>query len=183
MMAATVIVFAFFGMIQALTVGSEMMATARRQTLASKMIDHEIEALRFVDWSVISGLSSSHSSNTSLVWSTSATYRVRDVVNRSGTWYRCIQNTSSQGPPNSNYWTEETPPYTLGMSSPGVAEGATYNLTHAVSNVTGLTNVREVVFTVTWTVQPSGGVASRTYTRKKTAYFGKYGLNLTLQRS
>lgn len=181
-MAATVIVFAFFGMIQAVTVGSEMMATARRQTIASKILDHELESLRLVSWATMSGLSSSHSSNTSLAWSSGATYRVRDLVNRSDTWYRCIQNTSSQGPPHASYWTPESPPYTIGMTGTGVVDGATYRLARAVSNVPGLTDVREVVFTVSWTVRPSG-VASRTYTRTKSAYFSKYGLNLTLQRS
>lgn len=182
-MAASILVVCFFGMIRAVTIGNEMMATARRQTLASKIMDHEIEALRFVDWSIISGLSATDSSNTSLVWSAGTAYRVRDLVVRNGVWYRCIKNTSSQSPPNATYWTSDAPPYVTTMSGTGVVDGATFTLARAVADVSGLTNVKEVTFTVTWTVTPSGGVAARTYTRKKSAYYSQYGLNLTYQRS
>lgn len=60
MMAAAILVVGFMGMIQALTIGSEMMATARRQTLANQMITQEIEKLRLTDWSSLppSGTSS-----------------------------------------------------------------------------------------------------------------------------
>lgn len=58
MMAATILVVAFVGMIQAVTIGSEMMATARRQTLANQIITHEVEALRLKSWPEISVLSS-----------------------------------------------------------------------------------------------------------------------------
>ncbi len=192
-MASLVLVLAFFGMITGLTAGNEMMATARRQTLASKMIDHEIEALRFVTWDVSSstndivGMSNSDTSVTSLVWSSSIAYKVRDLVVRNGTWYRCIANNTGNAPPNASYWTTDTPPYYKAFEFSGVAssvaEGATFTLTHTVASVSGLTNVKEVTFTITWTVQPSGGVATRTYTRKKSAYYGQYGLNLTYQRS
>jgi hypothetical protein len=49
------------GMIQGITVGSEMMATARRQTIAAEILDHEIGKLRVKDWSYINSLSSAAS--------------------------------------------------------------------------------------------------------------------------
>ncbi|MEJ1972725.1 MAG: prepilin-type N-terminal cleavage/methylation domain-containing protein [Lacunisphaera sp.] len=53
MMAAVILVVGFMGMIQAITIGSEMLATARRQTLAAQIITHEIEQLRLKDWSTV----------------------------------------------------------------------------------------------------------------------------------
>ena len=47
MMAATILVVGFIGMIQTMSVSSTMMDAARRQTLASQIIDLEIEELRF----------------------------------------------------------------------------------------------------------------------------------------
>src|SRR3954462_1301399 len=51
MMAAAILVVGFMGMIQAITIGSEMLATARRQTLAAQIITFETEKLRLVSWS------------------------------------------------------------------------------------------------------------------------------------
>lgn len=138
-MAATVIVFIFFGMIQAVTIGTEMMATARRQTLASKILDHELEQLRLATWTTISGLPA--------------------------------------GP------TDVTPDSAHPFFAAIQGSRTVYTVSRSVTNVSGLANVREVTFTITWTVQPSGGVAPRTYTRAKSGYYGKYGLNLTYQRS
>lgn len=185
MMAATVLVFAFLGMITTLTVGNEMMATARRQTLASKMIDHELEALRYVDWTTLSGLTGSHSSYTTLVWNSATNYRTRDLVvlSSNGKWYRCLQNHINRNPSsNAAHWSEITPPWSVAFNASGVAEGVSFALTREVADVSGLTNVKEFTFTITWTTTPSG-LSTRTYTRRKSGYFGQYGLNLTYQRS
>lgn len=138
-MAATVIVFAFIGMIQAVTIGSEMMATARRQTLASKLMDHELEQLRLASWTTISGYAAGPTTIT---------------IDSSHPFYAALQGA-----------------------------GATFTLTRYVADVSGLSAVREVTLAVSWTVTPSGGVAGRTYTRMKSGYFGKHGLNLTYQRT
>lgn len=52
MMAAVILVVGFMGMIQAVTIGSEMLATARRQTLAAQIISHHFEKLRLLPWDV-----------------------------------------------------------------------------------------------------------------------------------
>ncbi len=139
-MAAVMLVVAFVGMIQAITIGSEMQATARRQTLAAQIINHEIEKLRFSSWTQIQAL-------------TSTSLTVINSTNNAGSPYLTAVSTS----------------------------GATFNLSRTVSDIT--TTMREVTFTVTWVVRPSGLTVSRTYTRVNTAYFGKYGLNLTFQNS
>lgn len=57
MMAAIILTVGFMGLIQAVTICSGMMDQARRQTLASQILDHEIEELRFLDWNGIKALS------------------------------------------------------------------------------------------------------------------------------
>jgi len=135
-MAAIILVVGFLGMIQAITIGSEMQATARRETLAAQIINHEFEKLRFKDWSYISGLTT-----------TSTTVTI-----------------DSQ--------------FTAAVA----ASGATFTLTRTLS-ADPYATIREVNFTVTWTVRPSGISTSRTYTRASSAWFGQYGLNMTYQRS
>ena len=142
MMAATVLVVGFIGLIQAMTVSSAMMDAARRQTLAAQIMNHEIEKLRFASWTTISGLPTA---------STAITI---------------------------------DPQFTTAIA----ASGAAYTLTRTVTSPDPATNLREVNFTVTWVVTTSrhkqdGTILTFTYTRSNSAYFGKYGLNLTYQRS
>jgi len=155
MMAAVILVVAFFGMIQAVTVGSEMMATARRQTIANQIITHEIEKLRVTAWSSLP------SSGTS-----AATY-------------------SSDS---------------ADIAAAIAGSGVSFTLATAVATPT--TDLKEVTFTVTWTKSGTNNAAvstagsllqqltfanqspiARTYTRVGVAYFTKYGLNLSTQRS
>lgn len=56
MMAATILLVGFIGMMQTVLAGAEMMATARRQTLAAQILNHEIEKLRLLSWSEIAAL-------------------------------------------------------------------------------------------------------------------------------
>ena len=156
MMASVILVVGFLGMIQAVTVGSEMLATARRQTIAGQILDHEIGKLRLATWTTVNGLADS----------AAATY------------------TSDQ----------------TALNTAISASGVTFTLERDVTDLT--TDLREITFIVTWTkggtttaattatgswlekLSFSGSAPiSRTYTRKSTAYFGKYGLNLNLQRS
>jgi hypothetical protein len=142
MMAATILVVGFIGMIEAMTVGSKMMDTARRQTLADQIISHEIEKLRFASWATISSL-----------------------------------------PTTSTPITIDSQ-FTSAIS----ASGSTYTLTRTLTSPDPATNLREVNFTVTWVVKTSrhdlaGAAVNFTYTRTNSAYFGKYGLNLSYQRS
>jgi prepilin-type N-terminal cleavage/methylation domain-containing protein len=56
MMAATILVVGFIGIIQAVTIGSEMLDTARKQIIAEQIIDGEIENLRLGKWTTLAGL-------------------------------------------------------------------------------------------------------------------------------
>jgi Tfp pilus assembly protein PilV len=55
MMAATILVVGFIGVIQAITIGSEMLDVARKQIIAEQIIDAEIEHLRLSPWSRLAG--------------------------------------------------------------------------------------------------------------------------------
>ena len=72
---------------------------------------------------------------------------------------------------------------TVPTTDTNIAHGATFALSRTVASVSGATNLREITFTVTWTVVPSGFSTSRTYTRMRSAYSGKFGLNQSIQRS
>jgi len=141
-MASLMLVVGFIGMIEAVTLSSMMMDNARRQTLATQIINHEIEKLRFASWTTISNLPTT---------STAVTIDSR---------------------------------FNTGIA----ASGATYALARTVTSPDPVTNIREVNFTVTWTVltsrrDSSNNPLSFTYRRTNSAWFGKYGLNLTYQRS
>jgi Tfp pilus assembly protein PilV len=56
MMAALILTVGFIGMIEAVTISSSTMDHARRQTLASQIITHEIEELYLSSWTTLSGL-------------------------------------------------------------------------------------------------------------------------------
>lgn len=55
-MAALILTVGFIGLIEAVGLTSTMMDHARRQTLATQMLDHEIEELYLSDWATISAL-------------------------------------------------------------------------------------------------------------------------------
>jgi prepilin-type N-terminal cleavage/methylation domain-containing protein len=142
MMAATILVVGFIGLIQAVKVSSTMMDTARRQTLAAQILNHEIEKLRFYTWPQ-------------------------------------IQSLANAGPA----------PYSDPQFNTAIAaSGATFSLARTLTNPDPAAGLREVKFTLTWIVKTSrhdssGALLTFTYTRSNSAYFGKYGLNLTYQRS
>lgn len=155
MMAAIILTVGFMGLIQAVTICSGMMDQARRQTLAAQILNDEIEQLRLRSWSDIQSL-----------------------INVPKTEINVT-----------NY------PSSLFLSAIQTS-GAIYSLTTTVSYIDPATNtdtaidtgLREVIFTVTWEVTTSrrdsgGGPLKFTYTRKNSAYFAKYGLNLSYQRS
>lgn len=57
MMAATILLLGIVGMMHAITSGTEMLDTSRKQTLAGQIIQNEIERVRLLKWSEVSSLS------------------------------------------------------------------------------------------------------------------------------
>lgn len=144
-MASVILVVAFIGMIEAMTVSSGSMDHARRQTLAYQIMSHEIERLRYAPW-------------------TNGSTGINDLAT---------------GP------TAITIDSQFGGAI--AASGATYVLSQSVADiVTG--SLREVTYTVTWTVSTSrrksdGSQLKFSFTRTAAAWYGKYGVNLSYQRS
>ncbi|SDS05865.1 hypothetical protein [Opitutus sp. GAS368] len=156
MMASLILVVGFIGMIDAMALSSNMLNHARRQNLASQMINHEIEKLRFAPWTTtngITGISNLPTASTAVIIDS-----------------QFDQARAALGDNN-----------TAGST-------VSFSMARTVTNPDPVTNIREVNFTVTWVVRTIrldslGNVLTFTYSRSNSAWFGKYGLNLTYQRS
>ena len=64
-LGATILAVGFVGMVEALALGSEMLDTARNQTLAAQIVQAEVEYLRMQNWTTIQSLTSTSASNLS----------------------------------------------------------------------------------------------------------------------
>ena len=190
--AALVLVVAFIGMIRALTFTSGLMDHARRQTIATQILTHEIEQLRLRSWAEISALPTTASV---MVWSDATAYVVSDLVSYNGDWYRCIAASTGNAPTNDpdnpdDFWATYSGPmaaYSGPIASTGISDGATFTVSRTATPLSTHA-MREVTFTVTWSVvsgrrKDDNTPLIFTYSRVNTAYFGKNGLNLTYQRS
>jgi Tfp pilus assembly protein PilV len=177
MMASVILVVGFIGMISAITMGSEMLITARRQNLAAQIISHELDNLRLVGWSnttTVGGIT--YTGGISSLAAGPTTITINSQFNSAIA--ACGLTTDTSNGAN---------PYIL--------------LQRTVSDVVS-GSMRQVTFTVTW--QKSGTTTAantptgswlqrlslagnapirRTYTRSGFGFYGKYGLNLNTQRS
>jgi len=149
-MASVILVVGLIGMIQGITIGSEMMATARRQIIAAQILDHEIGKLRLKNWSYISSLASAASATY-----TSDQASLNTAIAASGVTFNLASTVTTV----TTDLREVT--FTITWTKSGTTTAAT--------TATG-----------SWLNQLSFAGPSpiaRTYTRMSTAYFGKYGLN------
>jgi prepilin-type N-terminal cleavage/methylation domain-containing protein len=154
MMAATILTVGFMGLIKAVTITSGMMDEARRQTLAAQILNHEIEKLRFLPWD--------------------DPLSTNDIVGLPA------------GPSTIAIASQFDSARTSLSDDLTASAQVSFSATRSVADIA--TNLREVTVTVTWIVKSSrrdysGNPVTFTYTRVNSAYFGKYGLNLTYQRS
>lgn len=135
MMASVILVVGFIGMIQAVTIGSEMLATARRQTIAAQILNHEMERLRMVSWTSLSNLA------TTTTWSSGTGYTAGATVRYGGGWYTCIRAHTNQTPTNSVYWSAASSTYsgTRAYSLADVVYYATNSTWYRYINATSTT--------------------------------------------
>ena len=193
-MASVILVVGFVGMIEGVTISAKLMDAARRQTLASQIINHEIEKLRFAVWTNGStGINDLPTASTTVAidtafwpaWNSATPYAANRVVSYNGASYRCVLAHTNQVPPNATYWTATTTALTSDII---FRQGATFTLARRVTSSDPVPNIREINFTVTWVVTTSrvdsgGSPLTFTFTRTNSAWFGKYGLNFSYQRS
>ena len=97
-MASVILVVGFLGMIQAVTIGSEMLATARRQTIAAQILNHEMENLRLQDWATINALAAT------TTWNSGSNYAVNATVRYQGGWFICLRAHTNHAPTEGAYW-------------------------------------------------------------------------------
>ena len=143
------------GLIQAVTMCSGMMDEARRQTLANQIINHELEKMRLYNWAQIKGLPDLDKLSINLTNNSDSPFLT--AIDASGAVY-FLSRSGSFVDPNTN---------TYSGTDTGIGE---YNIT------------------VTWIVTTSrtdgaGNLVTFTHSRSNSAYYGKYGLNLSDQRS
>lgn len=157
MMASVILVVGFMGMISAITIGSEMLATARRQTLAAQILEHEMEKLRLKSWSYVS----TTLADTSATTYTSDQTSINTAITASGVTFQLAIDVTD-----------------VMTDLREVTLTVTWTKSGTITDASTATG--------SWLQQLSFSRASpiaRTYSRSSTSWFGKYGLNNAAQRS
>ena len=158
MMAATILLVGFIGLIQAVTICSESLDTARKQQIAIQVVATEIEKLRGSAWTSITSLPASGSI------SIDATGAVAGDV----TSFALTNHTTTTDDDNTALC--------------GLARGFTFSFTRSYLRPTGATAATatflKVVYTVSWTTN-----TGRTQRHQIDGYFAKSGLHLSYQQS
>lgn len=167
-MATVIMMVGFIGMMEAVAISANTMDHARRQTLATQIINHEIEELFLASWATIGALPTASTAVTIDPQFDAARQAVGD----------------------------------FGTASSNVR----FSLARTVTSPDPVTQIREVNFTVTWTVSAGrvgsavsqGGRttaksvddyganirrANTTHTRANSVWLGKYGLHLSYPQS
>jgi prepilin-type N-terminal cleavage/methylation domain-containing protein len=158
MMAAAILVVGFIGLIQAVTIGSETVDTARKQQVATQIMDAEIERLRGQTWNTLANFASSGS------------IAIDQTGAISGDETRFAL---------SNYTAVNTDDNT---ALSGTARGFTCSYTRtrlrpASATATTVTYIK-FVYSVSWTSN-----TGRAYSRSTETYVGASGLHLSFQKS
>ncbi|MDB6169361.1 MAG: hypothetical protein JWM88_2225 [Verrucomicrobia bacterium] len=167
MMATVVVLVAVVGLIQAVTIGSEMLDVGRKQTIAMQIVRNEIENLHLKDWATVSAMPSS----------------AYITVNSRGaglvdSWPSAIGQTAFA---LMNHTNSYTPPWSAGNYDDNInlmALAKDFRLAVAITNVSGRADFLLFNYTVTWT----GGSQRMVYSRTAVTYYGRYGLNVYYRR-
>jgi Tfp pilus assembly protein PilV len=152
MMAAVILLVGFIGLIDALTLSSQLLDNARKQQMAAQIIDGELDALHACSWTTL----------TSMADGVTYTMTVDNAGNAGGSvaYFSLTNNT--------------------GMLAQ--AKGFSCTLVASYKRPNGATAATvtfvKVSCTVTWT-----GNTGKSYARTTEAYYSKYGLNISYQKS
>jgi Tfp pilus assembly protein PilV len=165
MMASVILVVGFMGMIEAITIGSELLSAAERQTLANQIINHEFDKLRQMPWTLNTGTYLSGLATGTTTLTIDATQFPNALLDANGgraNW--TLSRTVTDLSPNGTSLRAIT--ITVTWTKSGT--------TAAAATATGSALDKLAYF--------RHGPVSRTYTRSGTVFFGPSGLNLTTQR-
>ncbi len=166
-MAALILVVAFIGMIRALTFTSGLMDHARRQTVATQILTHEIEQLRLRSWTEINALP------TTTTWVAATAYAVDAIVTYQGGVFRALEANTGRIPSQSNAWAASMAydAATAYVAGDLVSNGGTWYRCIAASTGNAPTNDPNDPFWATYTgpVANTGISDGATYTVSRTA--------------
>jgi len=160
MMASMILVVGFIGMISALTVGSEMIATARRAALANQILQHEFEKIRLKSWSEISAPLADISA-TDYTALTPDDTQFDTAISASGVTFKIARTVTN---PTSNL-------YEVSLTVTWTKSGTTTAATTATGSW-----LQRLSFS-------GNAPISRTYSRTAVAYVTKHGLNQSYKRA
>jgi len=157
-MAMAVVVVGMVGLVQAVTIGSETLDTTRKQQVALRLVESELDRLRGGDWNTIANLPAAAAIS----------------INSSGaisgdTVYFALSNfTAAAGDDNT----------ALSALAGGFSCSLAATRVRPTAATTATVTFVKVVYTVTWT--SSGG---RSHARRIETYLGKNGLHLSHQQA
>lgn len=157
-MATTILLVGFVGLIQAVTIMSEALDTARKQQVAQQILTAEIEKLRGKDWSTIANLPDS------------ASITVGPAAALSGnlTSFALSAYTAATGDDNT----------TLASLANGFTCSFTRTRLRPSAATASTVTFVQVVYTVTWTSN-----TGRTHRVSQETFLGQNGLHLSYQQS
>lgn len=166
MMATTILLVGFIGVIQAITIGSESLDVARKLQVANQIITAEVEKLRGSDWSVIANLPPNASNPTP---TPTISIDSGGVITGDTDSFALTSRTKAT-----------TADDNTDLAS--LAKGFTCSFTRtylrpAAATVSTVTFVK-VTYTVKWLSN-----TNRPKSHQVSAYFGKNGLQLSYQQS
>ena len=158
MMAMTVVVVGVVGMMQAVTIGTELLDTTTKQQVATRLVELELERLRNGAWSVVSSLPATASIS----------------INSAGTI-----SGDTTGFALSNYTATSADDNTALSTQAG---GFTCSFAMTRMRPTGATastvTFVKLVYTVSWTSS-----SGRAHSRQTETYLGLNGLHLSYQQT
>jgi prepilin-type N-terminal cleavage/methylation domain-containing protein len=158
MMATTILLAGFIGFIQAITIGSGFLDTARKRQVANQIVAAEIEKLRGGAWSTLANLPASGSISINLAGAITGDAASFGLSNR----------TVDKGDDNTELC--------------ALARGFTcsFTRTHLRPSGASATTVSyiKLAYTVRWTGNTGSAQSHRIH-----AFFGKNGLHLSFQQS
>ena len=149
-MAMVVTLVAVVGLIQAVTIGSEMLDLSHKQTIAMQLIRNELDNVRLQSWATVSAFT-----DVSMTLKDDGTGPIASTTAATKQTFALTNYSSTATGANTNLML--------------LAKGFTLALDTTVVKA----NLVQLKYTVSWTA----GNRQKTYSRSGTTYYGKNGLN------
>lgn len=173
--AAAVGFIAVLGMVQAVSIGAEMLDVGQKQAAAMQILRNEIDSVHLKDWTFVNTQLLPHSGD-SITINNSGTGIISQGSATSQAYFALTNYSSSYSPPHPG----GTPPASYYDDNVGLmsqAKNVTLSMTVTADSTRSNTFVT-ITYTVTWV----GGKQRKLYTRSGTTYYWQNGLNVYYRR-